>query len=195
MALQAVSTSSATLIDIDSDTSSSGASSSSNHTTAIVSALLGTLLLLSLCIAALLYLKWRRLQRKPQPPHSKSTAASIASFVAGYSSEGGHADVKEYTYYLPSAPSLTNQSTRSPTPSLTVSTSFVSLPKSVYEPSPADTYSPAAPSSGLYTAHPGHSPLAHSAEREKTEEDEIDRPKPWLRLVPVRRAESDSEDV
>ncbi|KAF5389915.1 hypothetical protein D9757_003684 [Collybiopsis confluens] len=172
----------------DTSISSTGVPSNSNHTTIIVSCILGASLLVSLCIAGAWYFKWRKLSRELQAPGGKFTdASSIASFVAGYSAGGTQTDYKEYTYYMPPAPSITVQDTpsRSATPSLSVSTSHVSLPKSMYEPSPAETYSPAVASSEMYTSH---SPLTQSAER-AMREDDATKENRCSRLVPVRRVE------
>jgi hypothetical protein len=181
--------SSAPPVNINSDTSASAAPS--NHTAAVVASVIGVLFCVAVCVGALYYMKWRRLRKNMQHETSyypKSTEPSIASFVAGYSAPESHAGHGDYTYYMPAAPSLTTGATRSASPSLSVSTSFVSIPKSIYEPSIAESYSPAAPSSALYTTNLEHSPLAESVERAIPEDQRIAMQKRW-HLTPVRRVE------
>jgi len=160
-----------------------------NHKSVIISSIVGALLLVSLGIAIRYYFKrrWkRRLEgsRIPAPSRSNSTQ-TIASFVAGYSTEVGHEyrAIPDYTYYVPPTPALV----RSISPGLTLSTSFPSIPPSLYEPSSADTYSPAAPSSDMYTMNLDHSPLTPSTHRARTE-DMVAIQKRW-KLLPLRRKE------
>lgn len=115
-----------------------------NYTPVIVSCIVGTLLLVAIGLVVRYYLKRRRRGRLERgrlergssqlSRISSKTAPTIASFVAGFSTEAGHGYQEvpnpsiPYTYYVPPAALV-----RSITPSgLTVSTSSLSLPRSLY---------------------------------------------------------------
>ncbi|KAJ3812317.1 hypothetical protein EV368DRAFT_83333 [Lentinula lateritia] len=159
---------------------------SASHTAVLVPTIIAVILLLILCMGFLYYHR-RRWGRKTQNsrhslPISPVATPSILSFSAGYSNEGGQSGYRAvpnpYTYYIP-PPSLV----RSTTPDrLTVSTSCLSLPKSLYEPGSADTYSPAAPSSEMNAHMP-------SVEHAMAAGGKTDVRKP-LRLEPLRRVDS-----
>ncbi|KAJ3991782.1 hypothetical protein F5050DRAFT_1093777 [Lentinula boryana] len=161
-----------------------------SHTAVLLPVIIAVIFLIILCMGSLYFFRrrWMRRNWGLRRPYADSPVAtpSILSFSAGFSvnTEGrqsGYTAVPNpnpdpYTYYIP-PPAL-----RSTSPDrLTLSTSFVSLPKSLYEPVSAATLSPAAPSSEVY----GH---MLSVEGERIDE----KPKP-LRLVPLRRV--DSEDT
>ncbi|KAJ3934840.1 MAG: hypothetical protein NXY57DRAFT_610993 [Lentinula lateritia] len=158
---------------------------SRNHTAVLVPTIIAIILLLILCMGFLYYYRRRWIQRnqnsRHSPPISPVATPSILSFSAGYSSEGSQSGYRAvpnpYTYYIP-PPSLV----RSTSPDrLTVSTSFLSLPKSLY-PESADTYSPAAPSSEMNAHMP-------SVEQAMAAGGKINVQKP-LRLEPLRRVDS-----
>ncbi|KAJ3986148.1 hypothetical protein F5890DRAFT_1506028 [Lentinula detonsa] len=155
-----------------------------SHTAVLLPIIIAVIFLIILCLGSLYFFRrrWMRRNWGLRTPSPVATP-SILSFSAGFSvnTEGrqsGYTAVPNpYTYYIP-PPALV----RSTSPDrLTLSTSFVSLPKSLYEPVSAATLSPAAPSSEVY----GH---MLSVEGERIDE----KPKP-LRLVPLRRV--DSEDT
>ncbi|KAJ3783926.1 hypothetical protein GGU10DRAFT_41162 [Lentinula aff. detonsa] len=161
-----------------------------SHTAVLLPVIIAVIFLIILCMGSLYFFRrrWMRRNWGLRKPYATPPVAtpSILSFSAGFSvnTEGrqsGYTAVPNpYTYYIP-PPALA----RSMSPDrLTLSTSFVSLPKSLYEPVSAATLSPAAPSSEVY----GH---MLSVEGERIDE----KPKP-LRLVPLRRVDSEiSEDI
>ncbi|KAJ3725786.1 hypothetical protein C8R42DRAFT_773823 [Lentinula raphanica] len=158
--------------------------SKSNHTDVVLPVTLVIVFLVILCLG-LLYVfrrRWFRRNRffgKPYPDSPVATP-SILSFSAGFSvnsddhRSGYKAIPNPYTYYIP-PPALV----RSTSPQLSVSTSLLSLPKSLYEPASAVTLSPAAPSSE-YTNMVEHA----------TVEGRLADWKP-LQLVPLRRVDSE----
>ncbi|KAJ3763890.1 hypothetical protein EV360DRAFT_65939 [Lentinula raphanica] len=157
-----------------------------NHTDVVLPVTLVIVFLVILCLGLLYVFRRRWLRRnrffgKPYPDSPVATP-SILSFSAGFSvnsddhQSGYKAIPNPYTYYIP-PPALV----RSTSPQLSVSTSLLSLPRSLYEPTSAVTLSPAVPSSE-YTN------MGQSVEHAMVEGRLADR-KP-LKLVPVRRVDS-----
>ncbi|KAJ3834318.1 hypothetical protein EV361DRAFT_893506 [Lentinula raphanica] len=111
--------------------------SKSNHTDVVLPVTLVIVFLVILCLGLLYVFRRRWLRRnrffgKPYPD-SPVTTPSILSFSAGFSvnsddhRSGYKAIPNPYTYYIP-PPALV----RSTSPQLSVSTSLLSLPKSLY---------------------------------------------------------------
>jgi len=165
-----------------------------SHTTIVVCSIIGALLCIFLGLGALLYHYRCRRSRGS----TRSRSSSIESFVAGYSTEGSHCEYQEIlnpvSYYpaavLPPVPSLVRSTGSRPgSPS---ALSFLTIPGSLYESSVEDSYySPAAPSSNMYSPVVGPGVRKEFDSNGIEEEHVLEVPRSWSRLVPVRRVPTD----